>query len=491
LSLTFAWSPWEDLFGDSEDSLSDTSDSSEDSGNPLSDLFDSFQDDVEGAVDEALNQNSIDSDNLFDESLDSDDCRFGWTWCDILSECLTLWDDCVNDTENSDDSLEAPGLGADEDEHGCIGSAGYAWCTNLEDCLRPWELIGNWNDLCEIFSDNTSISVNNSTESFLGDENFVSTSVNDSSSSSDDGSWDIFEDSDNPLGEVLDSFTEAVEEALNQSSIDSEDLIDEDIFEDSDNPLSEFLDSVTEAFEEALNQSSIDSEDLDDIEDSDPFSEALDSVKETIEEAMNWSTTDTEDWDDMEYSDPFSEALDSVKETIEEAMNWSTVDTEDWLDTDDLIDEAQESIKEVEDLIDEALEGATDGVLDDISSEESYHFVDNGVDDSSFSSDDVYHKKKDGCKKGKSWCKGCNKNFFQSRIFIAIVILICLIVSCLCWQLRRRHLRAKRLSKINMLTINAPSMTTAGKTTAQKEAENTSGSETTTAPDSNALSTVL
>merc|ERR1719419_93828 len=95
-------------------------------------------------------------------------------------------------------------------------------------------------------------------------------------------------------------------------------------------------------------------------------------------------------------------------------------------------------------------------------------------------------------KKGKSWCKGCSKNFFQTKIFIAMVILICLIVvSCLCWQLRRRHLRAKRVSKVNMLTINAPSMTTGGEMTAQKEAESTSGSETTTVPDSNEYSTAV
>ena len=34
-----------------------------------------------------------------------------------------------------------PGLtGADRDEHGCIGSAGYRWCAQMATCVRPWEL---------------------------------------------------------------------------------------------------------------------------------------------------------------------------------------------------------------------------------------------------------------------------------------------------------------------------------------------------------------
>ena len=31
-------------------------------------------------------------------------------------------------------------VGADRDEHGCIGSAGYQWCAKLGECVRPWEL---------------------------------------------------------------------------------------------------------------------------------------------------------------------------------------------------------------------------------------------------------------------------------------------------------------------------------------------------------------
>jgi len=35
--------------------------------------------------------------------------------------------------------IEEPIVGEDEDEHGCIGSAGYIWCPELEKCVRPWE----------------------------------------------------------------------------------------------------------------------------------------------------------------------------------------------------------------------------------------------------------------------------------------------------------------------------------------------------------------
>ena len=30
-------------------------------------------------------------------------------------------------------------VGGDEDEHGCIGSAGYSWCEAKQKCLRVWE----------------------------------------------------------------------------------------------------------------------------------------------------------------------------------------------------------------------------------------------------------------------------------------------------------------------------------------------------------------
>lgn len=42
----------------------------------------------------------------------------------------------------SQDEKEAPEeqlVGADRDEHGCIGSAGYTWCESKQKCLREWE----------------------------------------------------------------------------------------------------------------------------------------------------------------------------------------------------------------------------------------------------------------------------------------------------------------------------------------------------------------
>ena len=33
-----------------------------------------------------------------------------------------------------------PIAGGDQDERGCIGSAGYQWCDSTQSCERPWEL---------------------------------------------------------------------------------------------------------------------------------------------------------------------------------------------------------------------------------------------------------------------------------------------------------------------------------------------------------------
>lgn len=39
------------------------------------------------------------------------------------------------------DAPEPPAaVGADRDEHGCIGSAGYRWCESTGQCERSWEL---------------------------------------------------------------------------------------------------------------------------------------------------------------------------------------------------------------------------------------------------------------------------------------------------------------------------------------------------------------
>lgn len=41
----------------------------------------------------------------------------------------------VTAPDTEDESL----VGGDEDEHGCIGSAGYVWCEVKNKCVRPWE----------------------------------------------------------------------------------------------------------------------------------------------------------------------------------------------------------------------------------------------------------------------------------------------------------------------------------------------------------------
>ena len=53
----------------------------------------------------------------------------------VVAACLIGCDSKQNS------SSEQPGkTGADRDEHGCIGSAGYQWCERTRQCERPWEL---------------------------------------------------------------------------------------------------------------------------------------------------------------------------------------------------------------------------------------------------------------------------------------------------------------------------------------------------------------
>ena len=53
----------------------------------------------------------------------------------VVAACLIGCD------SNQNSSSEQPGkTGADRDEHGCIGSAGYQWCERTRQCERPWEL---------------------------------------------------------------------------------------------------------------------------------------------------------------------------------------------------------------------------------------------------------------------------------------------------------------------------------------------------------------
>jgi len=227
LSLTFAWKDravdTDDLFGQIEDTLDEAADAINEALNKTAD-----------AINEALNESGINiTENLLGGAQDTYGCytSAGYTWCDVLSKCIRVWEeDCVDNSEEQDDSLIAPG--ADEDEYGCIGSAGYVWCQNLEDCVRRWELIGEWYEVCEYAtesptpletnnfsesptpsetsnfsnsappcnfsnnastletsdsSDSTSISQNSSTESSVEVNEPISASVDDPSSSSDDG----------------------------------------------------------------------------------------------------------------------------------------------------------------------------------------------------------------------------------------------------------------------------------------------------------------
>jgi hypothetical protein len=79
----------------------------------------------------------------------------GYQWCSNLNQCIRPWE-LAKMNKLADDSKESiakvcdaetavnktnPGLvGSDRDEHGCIGSAGYQWCSSLKQCVRPWEL---------------------------------------------------------------------------------------------------------------------------------------------------------------------------------------------------------------------------------------------------------------------------------------------------------------------------------------------------------------
>ncbi|MFC1753759.1 hypothetical protein ACFL96_10270 [Thermoproteota archaeon] len=40
---------------------------------------------------------------------------------------------------SDDEQPKPPIVGGDEDEHGCIGTAGYIWCESKQKCLRDWE----------------------------------------------------------------------------------------------------------------------------------------------------------------------------------------------------------------------------------------------------------------------------------------------------------------------------------------------------------------
>lgn len=54
----------------------------------------------------------------------------------LLSMSLALTS-CGNSQKQKKE--EAPALGSDKDDHGCVGSAGYTWSEVQKDCIRLWE----------------------------------------------------------------------------------------------------------------------------------------------------------------------------------------------------------------------------------------------------------------------------------------------------------------------------------------------------------------
>ncbi len=58
---------------------------------------------------------------------------------DCIQELTHLFRQNFN-LSSSTESATPVITGADRDNHGCIGSAGYIWCEHTQDCERPWEL---------------------------------------------------------------------------------------------------------------------------------------------------------------------------------------------------------------------------------------------------------------------------------------------------------------------------------------------------------------
>ena len=59
-------------------------------------------------------------------------------WLALLASCAS--GGSVDGTAKPAETAAAGLPGADRDEHGCIGSAGYLWCAQLASCVRPWEV---------------------------------------------------------------------------------------------------------------------------------------------------------------------------------------------------------------------------------------------------------------------------------------------------------------------------------------------------------------
>ncbi|MEW6992797.1 hypothetical protein AADZ84_00795 [Colwelliaceae bacterium MEBiC 14330] len=93
-------------------------------------------------------------DNIVGADKDQHGCigSAGYQWCSNLKQCIRPWElaKMKNLADDSKASIAAVCdakipkstalVGGDRDEHGCIGSAGYQWCGNLNQCIRPWEL---------------------------------------------------------------------------------------------------------------------------------------------------------------------------------------------------------------------------------------------------------------------------------------------------------------------------------------------------------------
>eukprot|EP00750_Incisomonas_marina_P022169 INCI4896.1.p1 GENE.INCI4896.1~~INCI4896.1.p1 ORF type:complete len:319 (+),score=40.55 INCI4896.1:133-1089(+) len=77
----------------------------------------------------------------------------GYTWCHSSQACTPVWEECldmivveIDDSILSSTATPVPErrsteelFGDNEDEHGCLTSAGYVWCDNLNACSRVWE----------------------------------------------------------------------------------------------------------------------------------------------------------------------------------------------------------------------------------------------------------------------------------------------------------------------------------------------------------------
>merc|ERR1712115_371136 len=56
----------------------------------------------------------------------------GFSWCEATQKCQRFWEEpCASSSESL--------VGADSDENGCISSAGYSWCNSTSKCQRSWE----------------------------------------------------------------------------------------------------------------------------------------------------------------------------------------------------------------------------------------------------------------------------------------------------------------------------------------------------------------